>query len=177
VAAGFLGSWDNGFVDCTKCTILSWNIQGSKNKLECPRVITFLSTFDVICLHEIKTPLTLHLPGFTYHRADSDSPHRGGTAIMIKNFLAQHIVQVNTPCTDCIIVKLRNLPRTAIATCYIPPGDSPYHSFSPIAEIKYEIERDPRSHVIIIGDLNARFGDSRSEREVELPPGAHYSLH
>jgi hypothetical protein len=73
------------------------------------------------------------------------------------------------------MLKLRSIPNT-IATCYIPPADSPYLSFTPIAEINDEMKSNARNNVIVIGDLNLQFGDSR-RRLIEGKPLPQVTLY
>ena len=53
--AGFLGGPHQN--DKT-LNIISWNINGSKTKLDKPIVNNFLSFYDIICLNEIKLFVT-----------------------------------------------------------------------------------------------------------------------
>ena len=125
----------------------------------------------------MKTPLEIHLPGYVCYRKKSDSSHRGGSALLIRDALAKQVTQVRIPSAECILVSLKCLPNTTIATCYIPPNDSPYHSFGPIAEIQAEMTRNPEQKIIVIGDLNARFGNERKGflEEKYLPPQTKYT--
>ena len=175
--AGFLEDWSDIMHNKSTCTIISWNIHGAKTKLESPHVIQFLHKFDIICLHEIKTPLTIHLPGYVAYRGTGENMHRGGSAVLIKNALARHISQIRTPTPECIIMNFKHLPDTTLATCYIPPSDSQYHSWAPVAEVQEEMKRNPHRNIIVIGDLNARFGESRRNflTEKDLPNEAYYS--
>ena len=176
--ATFLESWDNA---CTRTPItlhlISWNIQGTKNKLTNPHVYKFLNTFDIICLNEIKTALPISLTGYiTYRSTQDQDAHRGGCAILLKHFLRDQVTRVRTPSQDCIWLNLNSLPGITIIACYIPPSDSHYHSFSALAEMQEEIRRFPDQQFIIIGDMNARFGESRSNFLLgkTLPQGTHY---
>ena len=153
-----IDSWKPLFLDRwnstpSTCTIVSLNIQGAKTKLQAPHFSHFLSTFDIVCLHELKTPLEIHLPGYVCYRKKSDNPHRGGSALLIKDALTKQVAQVRTPSAECVLISLKSLPSTTIATCYIPPEDSAYHSFGPIAEIQAEMTRNPERNMIVIGDL------------------------
>jgi hypothetical protein len=60
--------------------------------------------------------------------------------------------------------------------CYIAPSDSTFHSFAPLAEMSERIKKRPHENFILIGDLNARFGEARTSflQGKELPPGTHY---
>ena len=69
---------------------MSWNINGVRCKLENNLVQDFLLQYDIICLNEVKTPLRVCLPGYVSYMSNSKvSPHRVGTVVMIKNYLAQ----------------------------------------------------------------------------------------
>lgn len=107
--------------------------------------------------------MEIHLPGYVCYRKKGENPHRGGSAVLLKNAVADQISYLRIPSPECILLSLRHLPNTLLATCYVPPADSPYHSFAPIAEIQAELSRNPLQHVIIIGDLNARFSKARTE--------------
>ena len=88
--------------------------------------------------------------------------HRGGCALLIRNCIAKHIARIETPSTECIFLKLKCLPNVIFAACYLPPSDSPYHTWAPISEIQEQMEREPDAQFVIMGDLNARFGDNRT---------------
>ena len=44
--------------------IVSWNINGAKSKLENINVYTFLSSYDIVCLNEVKTSMHISFPGY-----------------------------------------------------------------------------------------------------------------
>ena len=136
----------------------------------------FLCTFDIICLNEVKTPLPFTVPGYTCYRSGGENLHRGGCALLIRNNLCHLVLQVQTPCQDCVWLKLRGLPNFTLVALYIPPSDSIYHSLAPLTEIQAFLHDNPDEKILIIGDLNARFGDSREEflHDKNLPPGTHY---
>ena len=131
MAAAFLESWSSTSQP-HRCTILSLNIQGAKTKLQSPHFAQYLTSFDVICLHELKTAMTIHLPGYVCYREKGENSHRGGSAVLVKNALTQEITYLRIPSPECIFMRLRRLPGILLATCYVAPADSPYHSFAPI---------------------------------------------
>jgi hypothetical protein len=60
--------------------------------------------------------------------------------------------------------------------CYIAPSDSTFHTFAPLAEIRERVEKYPQENYILVGDLNARFGEARTLflRGKDLPRETHY---
>ena len=63
-------------------SILSWNINGARTKLEKAHVHNFLSNFDIISLHEVKTPCNICLSGYICFKSKAVSgaaSRRGGT--------------------------------------------------------------------------------------------------
>lgn len=72
--------------------IMTWNINAVRTKLEKPVVQTLLLQHDIVSLYETKTRMNVSLPGFvTFRRVSGASPHRGGTVVMVKNYLARHV--------------------------------------------------------------------------------------
>ena len=149
---GFLESWNNNFQYLSTVTIISWNIHGAKNKLESRDVFSFLCAYDIICLHEIKTALEIHLPGYVCYRGRDNDMHRGGSAIMIKNALSRYVESVRILSSDCLLMRMKNLPGITLATCYVPPDDSPYHTFALITDIKNEMQENSLHRINLIGD-------------------------
>lgn len=148
-------------------TVVSWNIHGAKDKLESTIVKHLLCTNDIIFLYEIKSPLPINIPGYSCYRRPGTDMHRGGCAMFLKNSLTNEIATISMPHQECIALKLRFMPHTTIIGCYVAPSDSPYHSLSPLTEIQTLIENSsntsPTDNYIVLGDLNARFGNDRQK--------------
>lgn len=176
VFAGFL-SGPQHHVHAVK--LISWNINGVRTKLEKHCVQDFLMKYDIVCLNEVKTPLRVCLPGYvSYMSNNKTSPHRGGTVVMVKNYLAQSTLRVDTSTEDQVWLQFRSLPGVVVAACYIPPSDSPYFSHDSFASIQDKvIENGNEKKYVIIGDLNARFGEFVRElpMRAELPDYYDYS--
>ena len=45
-------------------SIVSWNINGARTKLEQNNVYNFLISFDIISINEVKTSLDISIPGY-----------------------------------------------------------------------------------------------------------------
>ena len=80
--------------------------------------------------------------------------------MFVKNHLQVGVVSLSE---ECIMIKLQCLPSLTIISCYIAPNDSPYHTYAPITEIKEKMQGSPDENYLILGDMNARFGNSRTE--------------
>ena len=82
--------------------------------------------------------------------------------MLIRNSVTKQVARIETPNTECIFLKLKHLSSMIFVACYLPPSDSPFHTWKSISEIQERMERDPDSRFVIIGDLNARFGNNRT---------------
>ena len=118
-----------------------------------------MTKYDIVCLNKVKTPLRVCLPGYVSYVSNIKiSLHRGGTVVMVKNYLAQSTLRVDTGTEDQVWLQFRSLPGVVVASCYIPPSDSPYFSHSSFASIQDKVmENGDDKKYIIIGDFNARF--------------------
>lgn len=96
--------------------------------------------------------------------------------MLVKNYLGNQIVEVATPKSECILLKLKCLLFLTIMVCYIAPNDSQYHSFAPLAEKQNRVKAQPHDKYLVIGDTNDRFGNSRQAflEDKHLPVGTLY---
>ncbi len=176
VFAGFL-SHPHHHVHTIK--VVSWNINGVRTKLEKQCVQDFLMAYDIVCLNEAKTPLRVCHRGYVSYMSNNRmSPHRGGTVVMVKNYLAQSTLCVDTGTEDQVWLQFRSLPGVVLASCYIPPSDSPYFKHSSFASIQDKVMEDGNEKkCVIIGDFYARFGEFVRELPMlaELPDYNDYS--
>ena len=61
-------------------SIMSWNINSVKTKIEKRDVELMLNSYDIVCLNEIKTNLPISFPGYvSYVSYDRANGNRGGT--------------------------------------------------------------------------------------------------
>jgi hypothetical protein len=91
--------------------------------------------------------------------------------------MAKYIVKVDIPDPECIMLKLQLFPNITFVSCYIAPSDSPYHSFAPLSEIQERVSESDDEKFILIGDLNARFGNERTAfiEGKNFPVPTHYA--
>ena len=141
--------------------ILTWNINGAKTKLEKFNVMSWINKYDIISLNEIKTELCVSLPGYVgYRKTNTQNSHRGGTIVFVKNCLSRFVKSVDVTVDDQVWLRLECVPTILFGFCYVPPSDSPYFSHYSFAAIHERIVDSESSHVILMGDLNTRFGAS-----------------
>ncbi len=142
-------------------SILSWNINGARTKLEKCNVLKCISKYDIISLNEIKTTLSVSLPGYVgYRKLQKNLAHRGGTVVFVKNHLSQFVSSVDVSVDDQVWLKLDCVPSVLFGFCYVPPSDSPYFTHYSFAAIHERIVDSECSGVVIMGDMNTRFGAS-----------------
>ena len=121
-----------------------------------------LYKYDIISLNEVKTPLSVSLPGYiTYRSSVRGSCDRGGTVLLVKNYVSKFIKKVDTRVDDQIWLQLHLAPKCLFAFCYVPPSDSLYYSHDSFASIQEKILASyPCHECFLIGDMNTRFGSS-----------------
>ena len=145
---------------------MSWNVNGVRTKLEKVYVHNLLLNYDVIGLYEIKTPLSVSFPGYvSYISRDANNPHRGGTCVLIKQHLSCYVTELDATITDQVWFKFKCIPDVLFGFCYVPPSDSPYFSLTLLSNIQEKIKYSHSNGCVVMGDMNARFGNA----VLELP--------
>ena len=140
-------------------SIVSWNINSVKTKVEKRNVELFLSDYDIVCLNEIKTCLPVLVPGYvSYISFGRKNSNRGGTCLIIKQCLNKYIVDVDTSIADQVWFRLMCVPGVLFGACYVPPSDSQYFNYASISNIQEKIKCSNGSKCIVFGDLNTRLG-------------------
>ncbi len=141
--------------------VLTWNINGARTKLEKTNVLSWVCQYDIISLNEIKTDLSVDLPGYVgFRKIQKTQSHRGGTIVFVRNCLSQFVSCVDVSVDDQVWLSLECVPTILFGFCYVPPSDSPYFSHISFAAIHERIIDTRKSEVLVMGDLNARFGVS-----------------
>ena len=142
--------------------IVSWNINSVRTKIEKTNVESVLRCYDIICLNEIKTSLSVSFPGYIpYISYDKANGNRGGTCVFIKRYLMMYVFDVDLSIADQVWFKLKCVPGVLFGACYIPPSDSEYFSYSQLSCIQEKIKSSECINgCLIIGDMNTRFGMS-----------------
>ena len=126
--------------DSTKDSLrlLTWNINGLKQKLKDEKLRNFLKQYDVIGLQETwgeeKDEFAAWLPGYKAfvkagQRTSKYGHCSGGVIVFVKDTLADSVVELKTGNEFCIFLQFKrevfNLDRNVLlGFVYIPPENS-----------------------------------------------------
>ena len=118
----------------------------------------------IISLNEVKSSLDISIPGYVSYKSKNvlgNASLRGGTVVMIRNHLANQVYNIDNSMIDQVWLQLKCFPSLIFAFCYVPPTDSTYFNHNLFSNIHDKMS-DYKSYknVCIIGNLNARFGNS-----------------
>ena len=140
--------------------IISWNINGVKTKLEKKVVQKMLLNFDIICLNEVRTSLTISFPGYVGYKSSVHGPsHRGGTIIFLKNPIVRTVINADTSIDGQVWLRFSFEPKTMFGFCYVPPFESQYFSHTSFVSIQEKLKCEYLvDKFVLLGDMNARFG-------------------
>ena len=154
---------------CCPIRVGSWNIHAIHDKLENAQVVRWIHQHDVIFLYELRSNSSFTVPGFhVYMNAERRG---GGIAVLIRNQIISTVTKIDLTIYNQCWLEMKCLPGIAIAGCYFPPPDSPYHSLEDIARLQCRII-DSNKLCLLVGDLNARCG---LEIKKILPSGTSWS--
>ncbi len=144
-------------------------MNGVCTKLEKSYVHQLLYDYDIVSINEVKTPLPVCLTGYKSYRSDFvGSGARGGTVVLVKNWLSEAVFDVDTSIGDQVWMQLRNIPGVLFGFCYIPPSDSQYYSLSAFSYMEEKLSEFRHNGYVVVGDMNARFGKNVKELVVPL---------
>ena len=137
----------------------SFNIDGCRNKLESHVVSSWIRRQDIVFLSETMTNNPIYVPGYTvfYGNNTLTTTNRGGTALLVKNNIAEYIYDIDITCCDQIWFRVSFMPKVIFGGCYIPPSDSPYYDEQFFANVERKCV-DSCHECILFGDLNSRLG-------------------
>lgn len=91
-----------------------------RTKIEKRNFETFLSRYDIICLSEIRTCLSVLIPGYvSCVNYDIQNSNRGGICVLVRLCLDRYIYDVYYSCVDQIWFKLNTAPGVLFGSCYI----------------------------------------------------------
>ena len=175
-----------GFMTCTQrqglasqqgLSILSWNINGlSESKLDCFDTHQYLKRHPIIALTETRTSspeiLLENFTSFVKPATTSGCP-REGIAMLLNNdlpFTAQIWTQACSPDTLWLKFDVGSLDLNMpvfVGVCYMPPSTSPRYQQTSLPDRLTALSSDVsraalQGHVLIVGDLNAKFTFSPS---------------
>ena len=134
----------------------------------------------MIGLNEIKTSLSISLPGYVaYKSTTTGSGHRGGTAVLVRRVLHTSVVYMDTGTEDQVWMRMACIPGVLLGFVYVPPSDSTYFSPAQTSAIQERMKMASLDNrCFIIGDMNARFGGSVSDLSSRISiPDAHLYIY
>ncbi len=128
--------------------------------MEKENVQRMLIEYDIIAISETKTKLPVNLPGYvSYQSKVAGTAERGGMVVLVRNYLADNVYDIDTSIGDQIWLQLRNCKGVLFGFCYIPPCDSQYYSHDAFSAIHNKIRFNHMNKgYIVMGDMNERFG-------------------
>ncbi|GFU68212.1 probable RNA-directed DNA polymerase from transposon X-element [Trichonephila clavipes] len=145
-----------------KLHIVSWNADGIQRKIEELENYINDNSPDIIALQEtnLHPCIDLNIPNYSTHRNDRLTHRGGGTAILVKNSIAHHVINIYTTAVNITAIEIEG-PTNNITVCslYRSPS-SPINSFIPDL---IKIFRN-RAQCIVVGDYNARHSTWNSNR-------------
>ena len=151
------------------CNILSWNINGVKEKFHQKEVMDLFNSCDILLLNETHFNIRAKCPdGFVVTARSIPSgtkAYRGGVAVYTKTLSKVDIEVISKEFLDCIIFLIKNIDLLCIAY-YITPNNSKYFNENYFTNLRLFLNQFKDKSVICIGDLNARVGTPEHRQNV-----------
>ena len=135
-----------------------WNIGCVRNKLENGNILCLLKENNIIWLAELKTDLSIHLPGFTFYRNTTRYPNHRGICMFVNNALVKYINFIKFDKDDGIWITFIQAPNTLFGGYYVSPDDSVYYEETVFPLINSQLLEFFGS-CVLLGDFNAKIAD------------------
>ena len=118
----------------------------------------------------------IYVPGYAvfYGNDTLTTTNRGGTALLVKNNIAEYIYDIDITCCDQIWFRVSFMPNVIFGGCYIPPSDSPYYDEQFFANVERKCVGSCHEY-ILFGDLNSRLGCA-TKTLVDRDPAIEYTV-
>ncbi|GFV85374.1 probable RNA-directed DNA polymerase from transposon BS [Trichonephila clavipes] len=137
-----------------KLHIVSWNADGIQHRIQELENYINDNSPDIIALQEtnLRPCIDLNIPNYSTHRNDRLTHRGGGTAILVKNSIAHHVINIYTTAVNITAIEIEGpTNNTTVCSLYRSPS-SPINSFIPDL---IKIFRN-RAQCSVVGDYNAR---------------------
>ncbi|GFR25082.1 histone H2B [Trichonephila clavata] len=135
--------------------VLTQFVKISKSHKSRAEKVIFISEHDpdIIALQEtgLQPCHSLNIPNYTTHRKDRLTHRGGGTAILVKNSIGHHSLNIHTHTIENTAIDIEGENVITICSVYRPPT----HPRGTLASDLRRIFRN-RNHCLIIGDFNAK---------------------
>ena len=129
-----------------------------KDKLRTVSLKTWLDSFDLIFLSEVKRRVPNDIPGFMCFEARNSNINRGGLILLVKNRLVDDIRSLDDKMEEQLWLELKSFPDVIFGGIYIPPYESLYFKRDFMAYVSGKTA-DMAKKYVVGGDFNARCGD------------------
>ncbi|GFY62038.1 putative RNA-directed DNA polymerase from transposon X-element [Trichonephila inaurata madagascariensis] len=136
-------------------TIFSWNADSIVNKFNELENFVIEHDPDVIALQEtmLRPCHSLNLPNYKTYRTDRLTHRGGGMAILIKNSIPHHILDIKTHSIENTTLNIEGDRNITISSIYRPPRSPAPTLISDLLKIFRN-----RPECIVVGDFNAKHG-------------------
>ncbi|GFY64697.1 putative RNA-directed DNA polymerase from transposon X-element [Trichonephila inaurata madagascariensis] len=134
--------------------IISWNADCIQNTIDELAAYIIENDPDVVAMQEtfLCPRLELNITNYITHRNDRMTHRRGGTAILVKNSIPHHGIQITTNTVEVTAIIIESHPsNVTICSLYIPPR-STIRNFIP--DILKNFRN--RTQCLMVGDFNAK---------------------
>ena len=140
-------------------------------------MLRYAHMFDVLWLTEIKTGLSISVPGFVaYSNPDERNPSRGGIVLLVKTHLEKFVTKVDMTEPSQIWLSFSIFPNFIFGGCYIlvPPIDSDYHDAAILGSLQARLMGAGDKKVVVMGDFNARVWNNQKLNALWTEDEVHY---
>ena len=139
--------------------VLTWNINGVKEKFSNEHVILLLQKFDIVVIEtqfniRVKCANGFSLVGRSHKIQSSASKGIHSVAVFKNNNGDFQLDIVTTELIDSVVFRLRN-SDLIFAAMYIPPSNSQYFSVNYFNNLRMLYDFFHNKPLVIIGDLNS----------------------
>ncbi len=141
--------------------IISWNINGIKQKFLNADILHFFGNKDIVIIGESHLGVRSKCPdGFVLacrSKVIKSKKPRGGVAVYRNKKKYLQIDVITDDFRDCVIFNIRHT-ELFIAAVYIPPSLSEYFDDISFSNLELILDYFKSSQLLIVGDLNTRIG-------------------
>ncbi|GFY46800.1 RNA-directed DNA polymerase from mobile element jockey [Trichonephila inaurata madagascariensis] len=132
--------------------IVTWNADSIRQKIAEFEEYVNRHDPDIVALQEtfLQPYNSLNIPNYTTYRNDRLTHRGGGTAILIKNSIAHHSIDIRTPTIENTAIVVEGSHKVTICSIYRPPQTPAQNLITDLQRILRN-----RTHCFIVGDFNA----------------------
>ena len=120
-------------------------------------MLQWLIKHDFVFTCENFTDQKFNVPGYYVIPGKSKASNRGGVAFIIRNYLVDHLLNVDISTEEQIWLTFDFLPNVSFGGIYIAPTSSSYYCESDLAAVQSKCITRKTKINIFGGDLNGKF--------------------